>query len=163
NKPNIPEVKIVGRADASVRASMAQAGEAQIAYTIPPEQASQAPKTVVEKTTEGEGIRMNTEHPLLKDERDRQALIISLDTQLLMSSLYSGFSSAVNGQMIRPSALGFNTTLQPYPHDPDMAAKLIQQLGAAGTSLQITIQQNMFANVSQLGEAISNSMSATGL
>jgi peptide/nickel transport system substrate-binding protein len=36
-------------------------------------------------------------------------------------------------------------------------------LGAAGTSLQITIQQNMFANVLQLGEAISNAMSATGL
>jgi peptide/nickel transport system substrate-binding protein len=115
-KPKIPEVKIVGRADASVRASIVQASEAQIAYTIPPEQASQVPKTVVEKTTEVEGIRMNTEHPLLKDDRARQALILSLDTQLLMSSLYSGFSSPVNGQMIRPSALGFNTNLQPYPH-----------------------------------------------
>jgi peptide/nickel transport system substrate-binding protein len=61
-KPKINEIKIVPRKEAGVRAAMVQAGEAQIAFSIPPEAVKSAPKSVVEKTTEMVGIRLNTEH-----------------------------------------------------------------------------------------------------
>jgi peptide/nickel transport system substrate-binding protein len=164
HKPSIAEVKIIPRKEASVRASMVQAGEAHLAFSIPPEQAKQMPKSVVEKTTEMVGIRLNTEHPTLKDIRVRQAIAYSIDTNALMEAFYPGFATPANGQMVRQASFGSNPNLKPYPVDPAKAKQLVQEAGAVGAPLELIIREANFAKITELGEAITNSVSAaTGL
>src|SRR5262249_40760205 len=67
NKPRIAEIKIIFRNEAAVRASMIQAGEVQLATLLTPEAAKALPAHVVELTGETPLIRINTEHPVLKD------------------------------------------------------------------------------------------------
>lgn len=163
-KPKIAEVRIIGRKEASVRAAMVQTGEAHLAFAIPPDQAKQMPKAVIEKTTEVIGIRINTEHPVLKDIRVRQAIAFAIDTKGLMEALYPGYSSPVNGHMVRPGTFGYNPNLKPYPYDPARAKQLVQEAGAAGTTLELAIREANFAKITELGEAIANGIStATGL
>ena len=52
NKPTIAEIKIVFRNEATVRGSMLQAGEVQLAILLNPEQAKQLPASQIEVTGE---------------------------------------------------------------------------------------------------------------
>jgi peptide/nickel transport system substrate-binding protein len=163
-KPKINEIKIVPRKEAGVRAAMVQAGEAQIAFSIPPEAVKSAPKSVVEKTTEMVGIRLNTEHPALKDKRVRQAIAQSIDTVAIMKAFYEGYSTPADGHMVRSNVVGFNSTLKPYALDQARAKQLVQEAGVVGTPLELVVREANFARITELGEAIGGSVSsATGL
>ena len=97
-KPTIAEIKIVARNEAAVRASMLQAGEIQLAYLLTPEQAKQAPASQLQVTGESVGIRINTEHPLLKDLRVRQAMNLAIDRKGIIDGLFGSIAEPLNGQ-----------------------------------------------------------------
>lgn len=162
-KPTIDEIEILGRPEAAVRAAMVQAGEADIAYVISPELAAEVPQAVQELTTEVVGIRLNSLHPVLSDIRVREAIALSIDTASLMEAFYPGSSTPVNGQMVRPSALGYNDELAPYPYDPERAQQLVEEAGATGTELGLVIRAANFPRVQELGEALAAMISQSGL
>ena len=87
-KPTIGEIKIVFRNEAVVRAGMVQAGEVQLATLLTLEEAKKLPAYFVEQTGEAVGIRINTEHPVLKDLRVRQAINMSIDRTGMIDALY---------------------------------------------------------------------------
>jgi peptide/nickel transport system substrate-binding protein len=162
-KATIPEVRIVGRKEASVRAAMVQAGEAHIAYAIAEEQMKQVPKTVIEKTTECAGFRINTEHPVLKDVRVRQAIAYAIDTKGIMDALYPKYSTPLNGHMVRTNCNGYNPNLKDYPFDKAKAKQLVTDAKATGTPLEIYVRDGNWAKITELGEAIAGAISETGL
>ena len=163
-KPTIAEVRILPRKEASVRAAMVQAGEAHLAFSIPPDQAKQLPAAMTEQTTEMIGVRLNTEHPALKDIRVRQAIAYAIDTKSLTDALFAGFSTPANGQMARASTFGQNPTLAAYPYDPAKAKQLVQEAGAVGAPIELVVREANFARITELGEAITGTVSAaTGL
>ena len=86
-KPTIAEIKILFRNEAAVRAGMLQAGEVQLATLLTPEEAKKLPASMIELTGEAVGIRINTEHPLLKDLRVRQAINMSIDRKGMIDAL----------------------------------------------------------------------------
>ncbi len=162
-KPTIGTIHIVTRGEASVRASMVQTGEADVAINISKDQATALPKSVTEHTTEAVFVRLNTLNPILKDPKVRQAIAESIDTDQIMQALFPGVSTSLNGQIIRPSALGFNPDLKPYPTDPTQAASLVKEAGAAGQKLDLIVRTDLIPNVSELGEALQGMIQSTGL
>src|SRR5215210_2679221 len=82
NKPTIAEIKILFRNEAAVRAAMVQAGEAV-------------------------GIRINPEHPVLKDLRVRQAINMALDRKGMIDALYGDVAEPLNGQLVRKTSMGW--------------------------------------------------------
>jgi len=162
-KPSIATVRIVAREEAAVRAAMAQAGEAEIAINISQDQAARLPKSVREHTTESVFIRLNTQHPILKDIRVRKAIALSIDNAAIMKALYPGVSSPLNGHIVRPSALGYDPRLTPYPYDPREAARLVREAGATGRNLKLIVRTDQLANVSEMAEALQGMIEATGL
>lgn len=162
-KPATKRLRVLFRGEAAVRAAMVQAGEADIAMQIPQEAAKTAPQTIRQLTSEVVAFRINTEHPVLKDVRVREAIALSIDTKALMSSLYEGVSEAVNGQMARPSVLGFDASLPQYSYDPARAKQLVTEAGAAGQTVELVIRAGVFPKVQELGEALVGYMAKTGL
>ncbi len=162
-KPSIATVKIVARGESAVRAAMVQAGEADIAINISRDQAAPLPKSVVEHTTEAVFIRINSQHPILKDIRVRKAIALSIDNEAIMKALYPGVSSSLNGQIIRPSALGYNPRLKPYPYDPREAARLVREAGATGANLRLIVRTDQIANAMDMAEALQGMINAAGL
>jgi peptide/nickel transport system substrate-binding protein len=66
--------------------------------------------------------------------------------------------------MVRQASFGSNPSLKPYPVDPARAKALVQEAGATGAPIELVIREANFARISELGEAIANSVSAaTGL
>ena len=129
NKPKIAEIKIIFRNEAAVRASMIQAGEVQLATLLTPEAAKALPAHVVELTGEAVGIRINPEHPVLKDLRVRQAINMAFDRKSMIDSLYGDVAEPLNGQLVRKSSMGWNPNLKDYPYDPAKAKQLVQEAG----------------------------------
>jgi peptide/nickel transport system substrate-binding protein len=163
-KATINEVKILGRKEAAVRAGMAQTGEATLAYLIPAEQRQQMPQSIIEPTMESPSVRLNPQHPVLKDIRVRQAIVYAIDTKGIIDALYpGGVAVPLKGQLIRKGSVGWNANLQDYPYQPDVAKKLIQEAGASGTKLEIVTRPNYFPKASEVTEIIANSLGQIGL
>src|SRR5262249_23636854 len=131
-KPKIAEVKYMGRGEQAVRGAMAQAGEADVAMLLSPELVKGAAQTIVEDPQEAAGVRINHEHPVLKDVRVRQAIVESIDTLGIIKSLFPSTGIQLNGQVLREGAVGYNPNLKPYPYKPDEAKQLMQAAGAVG-------------------------------
>jgi peptide/nickel transport system substrate-binding protein len=163
NKPTIAEIKIVFRNEAAVRASMLQTGEVQLATLLTPEQAKQVPATVIELSGESVGIRINHEHPVLKDLRVRQAINMAFDRKSMIDSLYGNVAEPLNGMMVRKGSLGWNPNLQEYPYDPAKAKQLVQEAGAVGQSLTLISRNGLFPRVDEVTELFANQVNQTGL
>jgi peptide/nickel transport system substrate-binding protein len=163
NKPKIAEIKYIGRSEPGVRAAMLQAGEADLAYNITLEQAKQAPQTLIEQTQESPIFRINSEHPVMKDIRVRQALAEAIDTQVMINSLYpGGIGVPLNGQLVRQGTLGWNPNLKPYPYNPDHAKQLMQEAGAVGTPVEYVDRVGFFPHSDEVAELIVNQLNQIG-
>jgi peptide/nickel transport system substrate-binding protein len=163
NKPRIAEIKIVFRNEAAVRGAMLQAGEVQLATLLTPEQAKQMPASLIELTGEAVGIKINPEHPVLKDLRVRQAINMSLDRKSMIDSLYGDVAEPLNGMMVRKSSLGWNPNLKEYPYDPAKAKQLVQEAGAVGQSIELISRNGVVPRVDEVTELFANQVSQTGL
>lgn len=161
--PTIETIRLLPRVEGQVRADMVRTGEADIAINLTNDAAASMPKSVVEPTTESILVRLNTQNPVLADINVRKALALSVDTATIIDALFPGTSSALNGQVARQTALGYNPDLTDYPYDPAQAAQLIEAAGAAGQELSFTIRTDLLPNVGELAEALQAMMEQSGL
>jgi peptide/nickel transport system substrate-binding protein len=162
-KPTINEIKIVFRNEAVVRSGMLQAGEVQLATLLTPEDAKKMPASLIELTGESVGLRINPEHPVLKDVRVRQALNMSIDRKSMIEALFPDIGEPLNGQMVRKSSLGYNSNLKEYPFDPARAKQLVQEAGATGQAIELISRNGVFPRVDEVNELVADQMSQTGL
>jgi peptide/nickel transport system substrate-binding protein len=163
SKPTIAEIKIIFRNEVAVRASMLQAGEVQLATLLTPEQAKQAPATQIELTGESVGIRINPEHPVLKDLRVRQAINMAFDRKGIIDTLYGPVAEPLNGMMVRKSSLGWNPNLKEYPYDPARAKQLMEEASAVGQSVTLITRNGVVPRVDEVTELFANQVNQTGL
>ncbi len=73
-------------------------------------------------------IGINLEDPILSDPRVRRALALSLDRQLLVDSLWHGLALVTETAM-PPGHWARHEGLEPIPHDPAAARRLLDEAG----------------------------------
>ena len=64
----------------------------------------------------------------LTDVRVRQALNYAIDREAVVDSLYNGEATPL-GQPFAPNGFGYDPENEPYPYDPQMAMRLLEQAG----------------------------------
>jgi peptide/nickel transport system substrate-binding protein len=163
NKPKIAEIKVIGRSEQTVRSTMVQAGEADLAYNVTLDQAKQAPRTIIQQTQRAPSIRINWEHPVLQDVRVRQAIAEAIDTQGMIDTLYpGGVAVPLTGQVVRQGSVGWNPNLKPYPYNPDEAKRLLQEAGAVGTPVELVDRPGQWPHADEVSELIVNWLNQVG-
>lgn len=73
-------------------------------------------------------ISLNTKDPMLSDKRVRRALAHLLDVDALITNLYEGYASRVNGPF-HPSKAYYNKDLPLIPFDTEKARQLLKEAG----------------------------------
>ncbi len=122
----------VGRAE--MRALMAEAGQAELAYGLDPGSVARLRRgdavrlhqQPIPRTT---ALKLNAGHPLLADVRARQALSLALDRRGIAQAVLREPSLAAT-QLFPPALAGWHRgDLPPLAHDPVRARALLADLG----------------------------------
>lgn len=93
------------------------------------------------------GLLFQTNDPLLKDVRIRQAIAHSLDYGQMVTALSNGLSQPNNSAIPQTSAFYDDAAKQGYRYDPDEARRLLKEAGYKGQPIRMIVNkryQQMF-------------------
>jgi peptide/nickel transport system substrate-binding protein len=77
-----------------------------------------------------------------RDKKVRQAVNYAINTKAIVNAVFKGIAVQAS-QPITEKMLGYNEKLDPYPHDPDKAKKLLKEAGYGdGISFTLTTFKN---------------------
>lgn len=162
----IKEMVFVGpRAEGEVRSGMVRAGEADIARWVSKSQCETTAKCERVPSVETAYVRLDMVHHAMKDRRVREAIALAIDKKAIMEGILDG--GIVAGQLVGPSALGYDPDLKPYPYDPAKAKSLIAAAKADGVPvdlpLNVLTRKGVIAGLEEANEAIGNMLTEVGL
>ena len=128
--PSIQYITHTYRAEATVRASMIQTGEADWAADIGFDEIVRVPKHTSGKTAEVYTLVLDTVfHPELKKQKVREALAIAIDCQSLLDSLFDG-RIPCHAAISMKGTVGINDeNSKVREYDPERAKELLAEAG----------------------------------
>jgi peptide/nickel transport system substrate-binding protein len=131
---------------------------------LPPQDVDQAPKAANIQGQENPVIILDADEGITADVNVRKALNLAVDKEAIAEQVYGGYAVVVKGQLLSPSILGHNETLEPYAYDPDEAKRLIEEAGVAGETITLVGESSgRWLNDRELVEAVASYWTAAGL
>ncbi|MBW6424403.1 peptide ABC transporter substrate-binding protein [Rhizobium sp. XQZ8] len=165
-KPMIDKATYVWRSESSVAAAMVETGEADLAFTIAPQDATNKKTDKVYPNSDSAMFRLSVDVPPLNDVRVRKAINLAIDRKAFLGSIISD-KAEIAMQQVGPSVLGFNPNLKPWKFDPEQAKALLKQAKADGVDVDREIRMigrpGMFANSNEFVEATAEMLRQVGL
>lgn len=165
DKPAVDGAVYVWRAESSVGAAMVETGEADIAFSIAPQDATNPETDKVYLNAETTVLRPSNLLAPFNDIRVRKALNLAIDRNALLGSIISD-QAALAMQQVGPSVLGFNPDLKQWPYDPDQARQLLAEAKADGVPVDQEVvlvgRPGLFSNSNEFAEAIAEMFRAVG-
>lgn len=142
DKPKTKTVVVKWTADASARLVELRAGTADgIDNVAPPDfdviSGDPDLKLYTRPALNVMYLGMNNTMPPFDNVKFRQAIAYALDKQRIVDNFYPK-GSTVATQFIPPAIFGFTKEVEPFPHDVNMAKKLIQESGVK-TPVDVTL------------------------
>ena len=163
DEPSIDGVSFRFIGEPGTRMAGLMAGELDVITNLLPEFVDSVPKSAAVQGVETSVIILSTENEATKDERVRKALNLAIDRDALADSLYLGFASPTQGQLVNPRAFGFNDAIEPYPYDPEQARQLITEAGAEGKTIVLVGEAGRWLKDRELIEAVGNYWQQAGV
>ncbi|MGH2616356.1 MAG: ABC transporter substrate-binding protein, partial [Thermomicrobiales bacterium] len=161
---SIKDVEYVWRPESTVRAAQVNAGEAQIARFLTPEDCASTPVCEESPSVETVFLRLDTMHPVMSDIRIREAIGLAVDKERLVEQIFGGGEVAT--QLVGPSAVGYNADLTALPYDMDRARQLVEEAAADGVpidmEINVTVRRGAYPRNEELGEYVANQLNEIG-
>ena len=162
--PSITDVTYEFVSEGGTRLAGLKSGEYDLITNLPPQDVEQAPQPANIQGQENPIIILNVDEGITADPNVRLALNLAIDKDAIAEQVYGGFAQVVNGQLLAPSILGHNPTLEPYAYDPEQAAQLIEDAGVAGQTITLVGESSgRWLNDRELVEAIAGYWTDAGL
>ena len=146
--PAVDEVVFVTVGENSTRAQSLASGELDIIDGIGAQSSQQVENADGVELVRTDGINIGymafniAAVEAFQDRRVRQAVSYAINTEAIVSQIYSGFATEAS-QPLPPNVLGHNDDLDPYPHDPEEAQRLLSEAGYEdGFSFELATFQN---------------------
>jgi len=128
--------------ESSTRVNRLLAEESDIVTNVPPQEVSRVENSDVASinavpSTRIIFLQMRYDVEPFSSQEFRQALNYAVDVESIIENILNGFGS-ITGQPTLEAFVGYNPDVDPYPHDPDEAERLVEESGHAGA--EITLQ-----------------------
>ena len=129
--------------DPNVRIQQLRAGACQVALypkptDVPALRGAPGVKLVEQDALMVAYVALNTRHPPLDDVRVRQAINLAFDRKSYIRAQYGEGAASAAVNPYPATLLGYNSDLDPWPHDPERARQLLAEAGhASGLKLSI--------------------------
>jgi len=164
-KPSISSVTYKFVPEESTQLAGLAAGNFNLITNLIPEDASRAPKAIAVRSTEHPIFILNARpgSQVTANAKVRQALNYAVDKNAIAKKLFLGYATVDAGQLLSPSAFGFDPKTKAYPYDVAKAKALIKQAGATGKTLNIVGESGRWLKDRELITAASQFWRAIGL
>jgi peptide/nickel transport system substrate-binding protein len=163
-EPSVKKATFVWRTEPSVRAAMLQAGEADIAAWLAPQDAG--PVRTLSVNIPETPFMFIDPNPPLDDLRVRKAICMSMDRDALATQIFGGYATPAN-DLVTPDVLGYPADVPIFEYDPEGAQALIEEARADGVPVdkEITIygRQGIYPNATETMEALQLWLTQIGL
>ncbi|WP_150253813.1 ABC transporter substrate-binding protein [Nocardiopsis deserti] len=163
--PEFASARYVWRSEGSIRAAMVAQGEADIAVGLAPEDGA-GDNAVEYPNNETSYMRIDATQEPLDDIRVREAINYAIDKEGLVASVFAGLGQPA-GQIVPEGVTGHNPDIEPWPHDPERAAELIDEAHADGVPVDTTItiigRNGIYPRASEAMEVVQSSLIEVGL
>lgn len=167
-KAPVEKVTILHVPEASSRLTALRTGEAQIATNVAPDQLAlleNDPNLKVEgaATALFHMMIMNQNHPDLKDPRIRQAMMLSIDRNLLNEALWLGKAIVPDSHTMEEHGDMYMPELKTFTFDPELAKQLLEEAGYDGSEISFWTQGSYYTNGLLVAQAITEMWKAVGI
>lgn len=156
-QPQVETATYIWRGESAVRAAMVATGEADIAPSISPQDATDPAMDFSYFDSETTNFRIDVGIPPLDDVRVRKALNLAIDRAAMVGTILSKDVVPAT-QFVVPAINGYNPDLKPWPYDPEQAKALLAEAQGAGVPVdkEITIvgRRGNYAGVTEVLEAV---------
>jgi ABC-type transport system substrate-binding protein len=166
-KPIIQNVTWLWRAEATVMRAMVQSGEADVAWDVGVDALGSLDEDQVKSGGSAEvyGFWINNLwHPELKKIKVRQAMVHSIDCQLIVDTFFGGFPPC-RGNIIFPGVLGATErNTAPYEYDPELSRQLLEEANYNPQNvIRITSRAERIPKQVEVSEALQGFMEQMGI
>jgi peptide/nickel transport system substrate-binding protein len=162
--PSVTSVTYEFVSEGGTRLAGLKSGDYDLITNLPPQDVEQAPAFADRQGQENPILILDVDEGITADPNVRMALNLAVDKDAIAEQVYGGYAQVVNGQLLSPSILGHNETLEPYPYDPDQAKQLIEDAGVAGETITLVGESSgRWLNDRELVEAIASYWTEAGL
>jgi peptide/nickel transport system substrate-binding protein len=162
--PAVGSVRYEFVSEGGTRLAGLKSGKYDLITNLLPNTVEEAPKYEAKQGQEHPVLILDADEGITADPNVRKALNLAVDKEALAEAIFSGFAVIDEGQVLSPSILGYNDSLEAYAYDPDEAARLIEDAGAAGQTITLVGESSgRWLNDRDLVEAVAGYWSAAGL
>lgn len=165
-KPAISKATYVWRSESSVVAAMVATGEADLAFSIAPQDATDPAMDKVYPNSDSAMFRLSVDIPPMNDVRVRKAINLAIDRNAFLGTIVSDQAKPAT-QQVGPNVLGWNPDLKPWDYNPEEAMRLLAEAKADGVPVDAEIRligrPAMFSNSNEFVEAVGEMLRAVGL
>ncbi|AYG63177.1 ABC transporter substrate-binding protein [Rhizobium jaguaris] len=167
-KPAAKRVTLRIVPEVSSRIAGLLAGDYDIATDLPPDQLSAVTGSPGHSIVGGPVpnhriLYFDKTNPALKDPRVRQALILAIDRQAIVDSIWDGRTRVPNGLQFELYGPVYLKDYPAYKYDPDQAAKLLKDAGYNGEEIEVRSQNNYYTAENPVTQAVVAMWQAIGV
>jgi peptide/nickel transport system substrate-binding protein len=154
--------------EVAARIAGLKTGEYHIITEIPPDQLESIDKHKGTSSLGGaipniRAVHMDTTNEVLKNGELRQALIMAVDRQLIVDSLYHGRTTVPNGFQLKMSGDMWIEDYRGLSYNPDKARELVKKSGYKGETIYYRVQPDYYTMEIATGEILIEMWKAVGL
>lgn len=164
----LAKVNVIRVPEVSARLTALRTGEAHIATNIAPDQladvtADPTLKVVGEASALFHMVMFNVNNPTLQDPRIRQALMLSIDRDLINEALWLGHAEVPATHTMPEYGDMHQPDMVHYTYDPERAKELLAEAGYNGEEILYETQGNYYTNGLLTAQAVAEMWRAIGV
>lgn len=168
-KPTIKTLTYKHMPEASTRMAALEAGEIDVAYTLPPEHVERfkAKGFKINSTPIGFSFVMELKSTMggpLTEKRVRQAINYAVDKDSIVNKLFMGYARKLEGQLVNADGFGYNPNIKAYPYDPKKAKELLKAAGhEKGFEVQLETASGQYPKDKEIAEYVVAQLAEVGI
>jgi peptide/nickel transport system substrate-binding protein len=144
--------------EASTRVNQLLQGETDITVNVPPQEVSRVNNSDNATIAAAPSTRiiynaMRYDVEPFSNLKFRQAMNHAVDLQSIVENVLGGFG-AQTGQPTLEGFVGYNSSIDPYPYDPNRAQQLVEESGHAGVSIELHTPVGRYLKDLEIAQAV---------
>lgn len=161
--PSVSKVTYEFIDDGATRLAGLKSGKYDLITNLAPQDVEQAPASATAQGQEHPVLILDADDGITADVNVRTALNLAVDKDAIAETLFGGYAVVDKGQLLSPSILGHNASLEPFAYDPEMAKTMLEEAGVAGQTIQLVGESGRWLKDKELLEAVAGYWTEVGL